>query len=169
MEQEIVNKVSSSSLVQLDLEDYYPREEIALFDLKNHLFMELILKEKDFRNDLQQLDWTIYQGKIVAVTCTADAIIPAWAYMLVATYLQPIASDVVLGNESEALKQVMLKRREAIDAAQFEGKRVVVKGCGDLSIAEYAYLQISLKLRPVVKSLMYGEPCSTVPIFKLKN
>lgn len=169
MADEIVNKIAASALVQLDLEDYFPKEEIIVFDLKPHLFMELILKEKDFRDDLSKLDWSVYSGKIVGVTCSADAIIPAWAYMLVASYLQPVAADVFFGDEKEALKQMLLKKINAIDAHQFAGKRVVVKGCGDLSIAEYAYMAITLKLRPVAKSLMYGEPCSTVPVFKAKT
>jgi hypothetical protein len=169
MEQEIVNKVANSSLVQLDLEDYYPKEEIVVFDLKKHLFMELILKEKDFRNDLQNIDWQLYENKIVAVTCSTDAIIPAWAYMLVASYLQPLAREVVFGTEADAVKQVLLKRINAINANEFADKRLVVKGCGDVQIGEYAYMEIALKLRPVVKSIMYGEPCSTVPVYKSKS
>jgi hypothetical protein len=168
MAEEIINKVATSALIQLDLEDYFPKEGIVVFDLKPYLFMELILKEKDFRDELQKIQWSIYEGKIVAVTCSADAIIPAWAYMLIASYLQPVANEVVFGDEKDALKQVLIKRISSIDINQFTDKRVVVKGCGDLSIAEYAYMQIALKLRPVVKSLMYGEPCSTVPIFKKK-
>lgn len=169
MEQEIVNKVANSSLVQLDLEDYYPKEEIVVFDLRKHLFMELILKEKDFRNDLQNMDWQPYENKIVAVTCSADAIVPAWAYMLVASYLQPLAREVIFGTIEDAIKQVLLKRINAIDTGEFADKRVVVKGCGDVQIGEYAYMEIALKLRPVVKSIMYGEPCSTVPVYKAKS
>jgi hypothetical protein len=169
MEQEIVNKVANSSLVQLNLEDYYPKEEIVVFDLKKHLFMELILKEKDFRNDLQNIDWQLYENKIVAVTCSTDAIIPAWAYMLVASYLQPVASDVIFGIEADAIKQVLLKRIDAINANDLADKRIVVKGCGDVQIGEYAYMEIALKLRPVAKSIMYGEPCSTVPVYKAKK
>jgi hypothetical protein len=131
--------------------------------------MELILKEKDFRSDLQNTDWQPYENKIVAVTCSTDAIIPAWAYMLVAAYLQPIAHDVIFGTPEDAIKQVLLKRINAIDANQFTDKRVVVKGCGDVQIGEYAYMEIALKLRPVAKSIMYGEPCSTVPVYKSKN
>jgi len=168
MAEEIINKVASSGLEQLNLEDYYPREEIVLFDLKPHLFMELILKEKDFRDTLQNFDWSVYRDKIVAITCTADAIIPMWAYMLVTTYLQPVARDVVYGNEEDARKQVFIQRINAIEAERFSGKRIVIKGCGDLPVTEYAYLEITKKLRPVARSIMYGEPCSTVPIFKSK-
>jgi hypothetical protein len=168
MTEEIVNRVAASALEELNLEDYYPKEEIVVFDLKPYLFMELILKEKDFREALQNTDWTVYQGKVVAVTCTADAIIPMWAYMLAASYLQPVATDVVFGTSETALKELFLKKISSIDVNQFLDKRVVVKGCGDLPVGEYAYLEITKLLRPVVKSIMYGEACSTVPIFKKK-
>ena len=168
MAEEIINRVAASALDELDLEDYYPKEEIVTFDLKPFLFMELILKEKDFREALKNTDWSIYQGKVVAVTCSADAIIPMWAYMLVSTYLQPVAADVVFGDADTALKQLFLKKISSIDVNQFLDKRVVVKGCGNLPVGEYAYLEITKVLRPVAKSIMYGEACSTVPIFKKK-
>lgn len=168
MSDEIVNKVAQSQLITLDLETYYPAEEIVLFDLKPHLFMELILKEKEFRAALQNHDWSVYQNKIVAVTCTADAIIPMWAYMLVASYLQPVSKEVVFGDVDTARKQIFLQRIDAINTEEFVDKRIVVKGCGDVPIGEFAYLAITKKLMPVVKSIMYGEPCSTVPIFKRK-
>lgn len=168
MSEPILNKVTESGLITLDLEEYYPTEEIVLFDMKPLLFMELILKEKDFRLSLQQLNWQQYSGKIVALTCSADAIIPIWAYMLVVSYLQPIACDVVLGDIETTRKQIFLKKIDAIDANAFADKRIVVKGCGDQPIGEYAYMEITKKLRPVAKSIMYGEPCSTVPVFKKK-
>ncbi len=168
MAEEIINKVAGSALMELDLEDYYPSDQIAVFDLKPMLFMELILKEKDFREALTKFDWAPYQDKIVAVTCTADAIIPVWAYMLVAVYLQPVAKDIILGDEKEAHQQVFMENIRAIDVNQYADKRVVVKGCGDQPIGEFAYLQITKMLRPVAKSIMYGEPCSTVPVFKKK-
>ena len=168
MSDEIVNKIAQSQLITLDLETYYPAEEIMLFDLKPHLFMELILKEKEFRAALQNNDWSVYQNKVVAVTCTADAIIPMWAYMLVGSYLQPVAKDVMFGDENTARQQLFLQRINAINADEFVDKRIVVKGCGDVPIGEFAYLAITKKLMPVAKSIMYGEPCSTVPIFKRK-
>jgi hypothetical protein len=168
MSEEIINKVAQSQLVTLDLESYYPAEEIVVFDLKPHLFMELILKEKEFRAALQSNDWSIYQNKVVAVTCTADAIIPMWAYMLVGSYLQPVAKDVIFGDEQTARQQLFVQKIEAIDTEPFIDKKIVVKGCGDIPIGEFAYLAITKKLMPVAKSLMYGEPCSTVPIFKRK-
>ncbi len=168
MSDPIINKVSESLLTTLDLEEYYPKEEILLFDLKPLLFRELILKEKDFRASLQQQDWQQFHDKIVAITCTADAVIPVWAYMLLASYLQPVAKEVYMGDIESVRKQLFLKKIEAIDNTLFVDKRVVVKGCGDLPISEDAYMEITKKLRPVVKSIMYGEPCSTVPVFKKK-
>ena len=170
MSEEIINKVAqNASLITLDLEEYYPKEEILLFDLKPLLFREMILKEKEFRAALEATDWTRYQGKIVAVTCTADAIIPLWAYMLVAVHLQPLAKDIILGDEQMALQQSFLAKIAAIDLQQFTDKRVVVKGCGDLPVGAFAYMEITRRLTPVVKSIMYGEPCSTVPVYKKSN
>ncbi|RXK81009.1 DUF2480 family protein [Filimonas effusa] len=164
----IVNKVAESGIITLDLETFYPKADLAVFDLKEYLFMGLILKEKDFRATLLTLDWETYRDKYVAVTCTADAIIPMWAYMLVASYLQPVAKDLVVGDEKTLINNIFIKNIAALDAEDFQDKRVVVKGCGDIQIPETAYLEITNKLRPFVKSLMYGEPCSTVPIFKRK-
>lgn len=168
MSEEIINKVAQSGLLTLDLEDYYPREEIAVFDLKPLLFREMILKEKDFRAGLQAIDWAQYQGKILAVTCTADAIIPAWAYMLVAVQAQPFAANIILGDRQEALQQIFLANLRAIDPAPFADQRVIVKGCGDLSVGGFAYLEITRRLQPVVKSILYGEACSNVPVYKRK-
>ena len=168
MDDKIINKVALSPLVTLDLEELYPRETIELFDLKEYLFKGMILKEKDYREALQQTDWTKFQDKIVAVHCSADAIIPMWAYMLAGTYLQPVAKDIVFGTRDEALKQIFLKNIGALSLADFTDKRVVVKGCGNLPVGEFAYLEITRLLTPVVKSIMYGEPCSTVPIYKKK-
>ncbi len=168
MDQPIINKVAESALTTLDLEDYYPQGESIVFDMKPHLFMELILKEKDFRAALTTHDWEQYRDKNVAITCTADAIIPMWAYMLVATQLQPVAKQVVFGNEKTLLDTLFIKNLSVINGDDFTDKRVVVKGCGDKPIPEAAYVEITAKLRPYVKSIMYGEPCSTVPIFKKK-
>ena len=168
MSDEIINKVALSPLITLDLEELYPRDSIEMFDLKDYLFMGMILKEKEFRAALQQTEWTKFTDKIVAVTCSADAIIPVWAYMLVGTYLQPVAQEIIFGTRDEALKQTFLKNIGALSLAAFTDKRVVVKGCGNLPVGEFAYLEITKRLTPVVKSIMYGEPCSTVPIYKKK-
>jgi hypothetical protein len=168
MEDVIINKVAQSTLVTFDLEKFYPAEEIITFDVKDYLYMELILKEKEYRDTLKNLDWKIYENKVVALTCSADAIIPLWAYMLAVTYLQPFAKDIQFGNSEEVLKFLFLKNLEQVNPKEFEDKKVVVKGCGDKSIPEIAYVEITKILRPVVKSIMYGEPCSTVPIYKKK-
>lgn len=168
MEDIIVNKVAQSGLVTLDLEEFYPSDDIATFDVKNYLFMELILKEKEYRDTLKNIDWSIYENKVVAITCSADAIIPLWAYMLAATYLQPFAKDIMFGTEEEVFKTLFVKNLNRIDPKEFEDKRMVVKGCGDKTIPEIAFVEITKMLRPFAKSIMYGEPCSTVPIFKRK-
>ena len=168
MSEVIINKVSDSALFTLNLEDFYPTDDIAIFDLKDYLFMGLILKEKDFREALKNLDTTKYNNKIVAVTCSADAIIPIWAYMLVASYLQPTASELFFGTIEETKNEQLIKNIKALPVADFIDKRVVIKGCGELPIGEAAYMEATKLLRPVAKSIMYGEPCSTVPIYKKK-
>ncbi|MBB1283358.1 DUF2480 family protein [Flavisolibacter sp. BT320] len=162
----IVNKVAQSGLITLNLEDYFPQGDVVTFDLKDYLFMGLILKEKDFREALKALDWSVYGGKNVAITCTADAIIPLWAYMLVTTYLQPVAKEEYVGTAEEMHKHLFLKNIAAIDATTFTDKRIVVKGCGDIPVGAFAYAELTRHLLPYVKSIMYGEPCSTVPVYK---
>lgn len=166
MEEPIINKVAESGLITLDPASFLPQGETAVFDMKDYLFMGLILKEKDFREALKNLDWEQFNNKNVAVTCSADAIIPVWAYMLVAAYLQPVAREMVMGDEKELEHQLFLKNLAAINPEEFTDKRVVIKGCGDIPIGNFVYLEITKLLRPVVKSIMYGEPCSTVPVYK---
>ena len=164
----IINKVANSGLVSLDLEKFLPEGEVVGFDLKDHLFMGLILKEKDFREALKNLDWNIYMDKNVAVFCSADAIIPVWAYMLIATYLEPVAREIYVGTSQEMNKHLFLKNIASIDTNEFRDQRVVVKGCGDVEIGPFAYAEITRILKPIAKTIMYGEPCSTVPIYKKK-
>ncbi len=168
MNDPIINKVAESGLITLDPAEYYPKGSTAVFDLKDFLFMGLILKEKDYREALKNHDWEQYRDKSVAVTCTADAVIPVWAYMLAASYLQPFAREIVMGDEKELHKTVFLKNLSTIDANEFLDKRVVIKGCGETPIADYVYMELTKLLRPVAKSIMYGEPCSTVPVYKKK-
>ncbi len=168
MSDEIINKVTESALTTLDLEEFYPKEETVFFDIKDFLFMGLILKEKDFRESLKNFDWEKFNNKLVAVNCSVDAVIPVWAYMLIATYLQPIAKDVFFGTEEQLKETLLVKNILQINSDEFIDKRVVVKGCGELPIKEAAYLEITKLLRPVAKSIMYGEPCSTVPVYKKK-
>lgn len=166
MAEVFVNKVSESGIITLDLEDFYPKDEIAVFDMKDHLFMGLILKEKDFREAMKNLNLTPYTNKNIALTCSADAVIPMWAYMLVSSYLQPVSKAIIFGDADFLHKTLFVKNIEKINPEDYRDQRVVVKGCGELSISETAYVAITSLLRPVVKSIMYGEPCSTVPIYK---
>jgi len=166
MEPMIKNKVAESGIVTIDLEDFYPKGDIVVFDIKDYLFMGLILKEKDFRLALQNVETENFRDKYVAVTCTADAIIPMWAYMLIASTLQPVAKDVVYGNEQILINTIFIKNLARINGEEYTDKRIVVKGCGDVQVPETAYLEVTNILRPFAKSIMYGEPCSTVPIYK---
>ena len=169
MSEAIVNKVAQSSLETIDLERFFPEGESIVFDLKEYLFMELILKEKDYRESLKKNDWSVYENKNVCITCSAEAIIPLWAYMLAVSYLQPVAKDVIVGNESFMQEVLFLKNLKKIDVKDFEGKRVVIKGCGEKEIPPSVYAEITKLLMPVAQSIMYGEPCSTVPVYKKRN
>ena len=169
MEDIIINKVAQSSLETIDLETFYPKEDIILFDLKDHLFMGLILKEKEYRDSLKNTDWSVYKNKFVGIFCSADAIIPLWAYMLAVTYLQPVAKDVMVGNKEAVVEKCLIKNISTLDIKGYEGKKIVIKGCGDKEIPAAAYSEITKLLKPVVQSIMYGEPCSTVPVYKKRN
>jgi len=169
MEEEIINRVAQSSLITIDLEDYYDKHERVVYDIKDNLFQEMILKEKDFRAFIKAHDWSQYQDKNVAIVCTADAIVPTWAYMLLALQLEPYAHHFVFGDlaalEQSLFQQILSK----IDIEEFRDKKIVIKGCGDLPIPEYAYVELTRLLRPVVTTMMYGEPCSTVPLYKKRK
>jgi len=166
MENEIINKVANSGIVTIDLEEYYPKGERVLFDLKPLLFQELILKEKDFREFIKQHDWSIYQNKYVAIVCTADAVVPTWAYMLVSISLQPYAKQVAFGD-LQTLETILFENvLNKINYSDYTDKRVVIKGCGNLPVPMHAYVLLANALKPHAKSIMYGEPCSTVPLYK---
>ncbi len=165
-EKGLINRVANSGLVTLNLEDYFPETPVVEFDIKDFLFKELILKEKDFRASLKALDWNKYQDQYVAVCCTADAIVPVWAYMLVVTYLSPLAKEVYFGTKTQFIEHTYQMQLKAIDGAQYEGKRIVIKGCSNQPVPVFAYVELTRILRPYAQSIMYGEPCSTVPIFK---
>lgn len=164
----LINKVAESGIITINLEDFFPNEPIFSFDIKDFLFMEMLLKEKDFRASLEHHDWEQYRNKHVAIFCSTDAIVPMWAYMLIATRLSPVAKSVYEGSEEDLFKKLFIENISSINASEFEDKRVVIKGCGEKEIPAYAYTAISNQLLPKVKSLMYGEPCSTVPVFKKK-
>lgn len=166
LDQPLVNRVAQSGLVTIDLEEMYPTGDIVPFDLKDYLFMGLILKEKDFREALKAHDWAQYTGKNLAVFCSADAIIPMWAYMLVATCAAPHAADIAQTTPDHFAETAFIKKLAALDPADYAGKRLVIKGCSDKPVPPSAYLEITRRLQPVAQSIMFGEPCSTVPVYK---
>lgn len=163
---EIVNRVTSSPIISVNMEEFYPQEERLTFDLKPFLFQELILREKDFRQALKEFDWSVYREKWVAVTCTADAIIPTWAYMLVCTYLDGVAKGYVIGGLEGLEQQIAEAVLSGLDLEEFRDRPVVIKGCSKFPIPLFAYGRLVSLLQGQAKSLMFGEPCSTVPLFK---
>lgn len=169
IQENIVNKVASSGLITFNLEDYFHKGERLVYDIKDNLFHGLILKEQDFRAFIKEHDWQYYSGKNVAITCSADAIVPTWAYMLLANRMKPYANEVVFGGLETLETLLYTKALASVDVNKFAGERVVIKGCADLEVPVSAYVEITALLTPVVKSLMYGEPCSTVPIYKRKD
>ncbi len=167
-EQSIENKVAASGLVVLEMDSFLPIEEIISLDISQQLWEGIALKEKDFRSFVESTNWENYTGKIVAVFCSADAIIPHWAYMLVAACLAPIVKTLHFGNPDSFTAVTVAKKIEGLDTETYRNARVIIKGCGKGNLAFSAYGQITAKLMPVVKSLMFGEPCSTVPVYKKK-
>lgn len=166
MENEIVNKVSQSGIITIDLEAFYPQGERVLFDIKDLLYQGLILREKDFREYIKNEDWNKYKDKYVALICSADAIVPTWAYMLLATQIGPVAKKVVFGN-LETMETILYSEiLNQLKIDDYKDARIVIKGCGNLPVPKAAYVQITSLLLPVAKSIMYGEPCSTVPLYK---
>ncbi len=169
IQENIINKVAQSGLVTLDPASFYPEGERVIYDIKDNLYMGLILREKDFREFVKGHDWAQYAGKNVGITCTADAIVPAWAYMLLANRLAPYTREVVFGNQ-DVLETVLFEKELAkADFEQYRDQRIVLKGCGDIEVPTSAYVELTKRLTPVAKSLMFGEPCSTVPIYKRKD
>ena len=169
MDKPLVNRVAASGLITIKLEDFFPEVDIATFDLKDYLFMEMILKEKDFRTALKEHDWSQYEGKVLLVFCSTDAIIPMWAYMLVAAYATPFVKTLFQGNEAQYYQSAFDKILSELDIEPYKGQRLVIKGCGEKQVPASAYLELTRLLQPHAKSIMYGEPCSTVPIFKMKK
>ncbi len=169
MENTIVNKVSASKLVTIDLEDFYDRTEKVVYDIADQLFQGLILREKDFRAHIKNHNWNQYRGKNVAITCTAEAIVPTWAYMLVTVNLRPVAKEIVFGTLEELDKELLTRQLKKINGEDYQDSKVVIKGCGDLNIGPFAYVALTNILQPFCSSMMYGEPCSTVPVYKKKK
>jgi hypothetical protein len=164
--EEIVNKVQQSGLIQIDLEDLRPKGDRVFFDLEPLLYMGLALREKDFREFIQTHDWSQYANKHVAIGCTSDAIIPTWAYMLISSKLSDLATSIVLGALADLEDQLYMEVIDKLDLSQYEDGKIVVKGCSKESVPLNAYVALTKRLRPVARSIFFGEPCSTVPIYK---
>lgn len=166
MAEEIVNRVANSKLITIDLEDLYPQGQRILFDIKDWLLEGLVLREKEFRASAKAHDWSQYQGTYVALTCSTDAIIPGWAFMLLTTYLSPVAKKVVTGDLEMLETMIYSEILQDLDLSPYQDLPVIVKGCSRKPVPKNAYLQLISKLQPVAKSIMYGEACSSVPLFK---
>ena len=166
MNNEIINKIAKSGIINLDLEDYAPKDIITELDLKDFLFEGLILKEKYFRESLKDHNWSKYRGDVLALFCSSNSIIPMWAYMLVTSYLEKNNLINFYGNKEQVFNLLFIEIIEKLDIHEFKDKRVIIKGCGNLKIHEKIYVAITKKMQPAVKSLMFGEACSSVPIHK---
>ena len=166
---DLINKVANSGIISIDLEEFYQAGERVLFDIKPFLFQELLLKEKDFRESIKSTNWESYSGKYVGIICSSDAIVPTWAFMLIALALKPHAKAVFFGNLAEMEVLLFAEKLKSIDLEQYRDARVVIKGCADKPVPTNAFVQLAALLQPYVKSIMYGEPCSTVPLFKAKS
>jgi len=169
MEDEIQNRVATSGLITIDLEEFYDTGERVIYDIKQNLVEELLLKEKDFRLFIKEKDWSLYKGKNVGIVCSADAIVPIWAYMLLVSRIELHANIVIFGDLEKLENYLFQKALAKIDPKNYKNEKVVIKGCGNLPIPIFAYGELTRILSPVVQSIMYGEPCSTVPILKNSN
>ncbi len=167
--EEIVNKVQESGLISLDLASFKPQLELIGIDIAEQLWQGLVLKEKDFRAWIKTNDWTKYTGKAVFVHCTVEAIIPTWAYMLIGSKLIEVTDEFTVGDRDDLEKLLISKNIAKIDLSTYQDGRIIIKGCSDIQSPEYAMVELMKKLQPVAKSIMYGEPCSTVPLFKRKD
>ncbi|GGD81489.1 DUF2480 family protein [Planktosalinus lacus] len=165
---EIINKVANSKLITLNLEDYYPEGERVVFDVKNWLYEGLILKEKDFRESAKNYDWSQYKNTYVALNCSSEAIIPGWAYLLLTTYLSPFAKKIVVGSLTDLENTLYTEIIQQTDFSDLKGLPVIIKGCSNKPVPENASVLLIQKIQPLVKSLFYGEACSSVPLFKRK-
>ncbi|MCL6293738.1 DUF2480 family protein [Jejuia spongiicola] len=168
MPEEIINRVANSKLITLDLEDYYPEGKRILFDIKDWLFEGFVLREKEFRNHVSEFDWSQYQGYYVALTCSTDAIIPAWAFMLLSINLEPFAKKVVIGDLEVLETTVYQNIIDNLDVSEYADKPIIIKGCSKKPVPQNAYIMLTTKLKPIAKSIMYGEACSSVPLYKNK-
>lgn len=167
-EEEIINRVANSALQVFDLEDYYPEEKRVALDISQWLWEGFVLKEKDFRDALKEHDWEQYRDAYIGLHCSTDAIVPAWAYMLVTVYLQPVAKKVVQGTVEELNIAIYQDILNSLDYNEYTGKPVIVKGCSHKPVPQEAYVMAAQKLMPFAKSIMFGEACSSVPLYKKK-
>lgn len=165
---EIVNRVKESGLISIDLATFKPKVEIVSIDVADVLWQRLVLKEKDFREWIKTHDWSIYKNKAVYVYCSEDAIVPTWAYMLIGSQLEEVTPDYIIGSKLDLQKRLIQKRIESEPLDEYKDGRIIIKGCADVSSPEFAMSELVRHLQPVAKSIMYGEPCSTVPVFKRK-
>ncbi|WP_203256166.1 DUF2480 family protein [Hyunsoonleella ulvae] len=168
MPDEIINRVANSKLVTLDLEDFYPEGKRVLFDIKDWLFEGFVLREKDFRQQVLEFDWSVYEDTYVVLTCSTDAIIPGWAYMLLSINLEPYAKKIIVGNLEQLETSIYQDIITNLDISEYVGKPIIIKGCSNKPVPQNAYIMLSNKLKPVARSIMYGEACSSVPLYKKK-
>lgn len=168
MKDEIINRVANSKLVTLNLEDYYPNGKRVVFDIKDWLFEGFVLREKDFRTQVTEFDWSQYQDSYVALTCSSDAIIPAWAFMLLSIHLEPFAKKTLIGDLEALETSIYQDILNHLDVSEYTDKPIIIKGCAKKPVPQNAYIMLSNKLRPIAKSIMYGEACSSVPLYKKK-
>jgi len=169
MQDEIVNRVANSKLVSINLEDYYPQGKRVLFDIKDWLFEGFVLREKDFREQVKQFDWSQYENAYVALTCSSDAIIPAWAFILISLHLEPFAKKTVIGTLELLETSIFQDVLNTLDVSEFTNKPIIIKGCSKKPVPQNAYIMLANKLKPFAQSIMYGEACSSVPLFKKNN
>lgn len=169
MDKEIVNRVAQSKLVTFNLEDYYPEGKRVQFDIKDWLYEGFILKEKEFRAIAKNHSWEDYTDQYIALHCSSDAIIPAWAYMLITSYLTPFAKQIIIGNQEQLETLIYEKILDKLDLSYLKDTPVIIKGCANKPVPQNAYILLIEKLQPIAKSIMYGEACSSVPLFKRKK
>ena len=166
MSDQIINRVASSAIISIDLESFYPEGERVVFDIKNNLYEDTILREKEFRAFIKEHDWSMYKGKNVAITCSVEAIVPTWAYMLIASKLTPIANHFIFGDLHELEKDLFSIALSKVKIEKYRDSKIVVKGCSNNAIPISAYVELVRILQPITASIMFGEPCSTVPVYK---
>ncbi|WP_298340285.1 DUF2480 family protein [uncultured Algibacter sp.] len=168
MKDDIINRVANSKLATIDLEDFYPEGKRILFDIKDWLFEGFVLREKDFRKQVSEFDWSQHKNQYVALTCSTDAIVPGWAYMLLSLHLEPFTKKVIVGDLEQLETSTYQDIIQKLDISEYEGKPIIIKGCSNKPVPQNAYIMLSNKLKPVAKSIMYGEACSSVPLYKKK-